>query len=87
MHICANLSAGNIIEEMLDVKYGLLDHVERVLEQVEVDTELLENTLWMLSNIIYDNEEACSRILEETQIIDSLLSYTSKSDLDPLIAE
>ena len=72
---------------MLDVKYGLLDHVERVLEQVEVDTELLENTLWMLSNIIYDNEEACSRILEETQIIDSLLSYTSKSDLDPLIAE
>ena len=69
MHICVNLAMGDKIEEILAPKYGVIAQIKRVLEQSEVQVEMLENTLWLLSNVMCEDPSMCKKILTELTLL------------------
>ena len=87
MHIVVNLAVGEEVPEIIQPKYGVLAEASRVLSRPSVTSDRLENTLWMLGNVIGHDEEARSRVLSETPVVELILRLSQYAEIDGLVAE
>ena len=78
INICVNLSIGTQVQHIIQPKYGVLDCVSRVLERAE-DGDMLENSLWLLSNLILDSKHICHKVIEETPLLECLVSQSEQT--------
>ena len=55
---------------MLQPKYGVLVHTQRILERLDYldGVDHLENALWLLGNLTGDSEKMCEHVLENVHL-------------------
>ena len=81
INICVNLSIGTQVQHIIQPKYGVLDCVSRMLDRgikEDDDADLLENCLWLLSNLVLDCTFICHKVIEETSLLECLVSQSEQ---------
>ena len=63
--LCVNMVMGSeaSINEVIDPKYGVLNHVKRALENNDINDDELQNVLWLISNLVAENAIICQKVI------------------------
>ena len=78
------------ITEILQPKYGILDHVNRALRANDIGHEHLSNLLWLIANLIVESFVICHRVITKTNALENIARLTGpmmQTHLHPKITQ